>query len=105
MFGRRPFTTKDRSSNVAVLAVISMGESWHNTHHAFPRSVRHGLLRRQWDSSAVLISAFERMRLAHDLHWPTPETIRSRSVNTGEDHGRPASNRAVDVDGASGGIG
>jgi stearoyl-CoA desaturase (delta-9 desaturase) len=97
MFGRRPFTTKDRSSNVAVLAVISMGESWHNTHHAFPRSVRHGLLRRQWDSSATLISAFERMGLAHDLHWPTSETIRSRSVATGEDHGRPASHRQADL--------
>ena len=72
MFGRRPFATKDRSSNVAALAVLSMGESWHNGHHAFPRSVRHGLLRRQWDSSALLIRAFERMTLAHDLHRPTP---------------------------------
>jgi stearoyl-CoA desaturase (delta-9 desaturase) len=95
MFGRRPFTTKDRSSNVAVLAVISMGESWHNSHHAFPRSVRHGLLRRQLDSSAMLISAFERIGLAHDLHWPTPETIRSRSA--GEDHGRPVSHRRADL--------
>ena len=46
MFGRRPFATKDRSSNVAALAIISMGESWHNGHHAFPRSARHGLLPR-----------------------------------------------------------
>ncbi len=38
MFGRRPFTTKDRSRNVAVLSIVSMGESWHNGHHAFPRS-------------------------------------------------------------------
>ena len=97
MFGRRPFATKDRSSNVAVLAVISMGESWHNTHHAFPRSVRHGLLRRQWDSSATLIGAFARTGLAYDLHWPTAETIRSRSVANGEDHGRPASHRQADL--------
>ena len=37
MFGRRPFVSKDCSGNVGVLAVVSMGESWHNGHHAFPR--------------------------------------------------------------------
>lgn len=97
MFGRRPFVTKDRSSNIAALAVFSMGESWHNGHHAFPRSVRHGLLRRQWDSSALLIRAFERMEWAHDLHSPTPEAVRSRGVANGKDHGRSASRRLMDV--------
>jgi stearoyl-CoA desaturase (delta-9 desaturase) len=84
MFGRRPFSTRDRSSNIAALAVFTMGESWHNGHHAFPRSVRHGLLRGQWDSSALLIRAFERMTWAHDLHRPTPEAIRNRTVAIGE---------------------
>jgi stearoyl-CoA desaturase (delta-9 desaturase) len=97
MFGRRPFVTKDRSSNIAALAVISMGESWHNGHHAFPRSVRHGLLRRQWDTSALLIRAFERMAWAHDLHSPTPEAVSSRGVANGEDHGRSASHRLTDL--------
>jgi stearoyl-CoA desaturase (delta-9 desaturase) len=97
MFGRRPFATNDRSSNVAALAVFSMGESWHNGHHAFPRSVRHGLLRRQWDSSALLISTFERMTWAHDLHWPTPEAVQSRSVANGADHGRSATHRRTDL--------
>ncbi len=97
MFGRRPFATKDRSSNVALLAVLSMGESWHNSHHAFPRSVRHGLLRRQWDSSALVIRAFERIGLAHDLHLPSPEAVRNRSVANGEDHGRAPSQRLTDL--------
>ncbi len=35
MFGRRPFTTNDRSTNIPALALISMGQSWHNCHHAF----------------------------------------------------------------------
>ncbi len=86
MFGRRPFATKDRSSNVAALAIVSMGESWHNGHHAFPRSARHGLLRGQWDSSAMLIRAFERMTLLHDVHWPTPEEVRNRRVTNGRRH-------------------
>ncbi len=79
--GNRPFRTNDRSANVALLAVISMGESWHNGHHAFPRSARHGLLPGQWDSSARLIAGFERLGWAHDVHWPRPDIIRRRSVS------------------------
>ncbi len=71
MFGRRPFLTKDRSANVGVLAVLSFGESWHNGHHAFPRSARHGVMRRQFDSSAMIISLFERIGWAHNVHWAT----------------------------------
>src|SRR5581483_3948789 len=42
MVGKRPFETTDQSRNVRALAVISMGESWHNLHHAYPSSARHG---------------------------------------------------------------
>jgi stearoyl-CoA desaturase (Delta-9 desaturase) len=80
MFGRRPFVTKDRSGNVGALAVISMGESWHNGHHAFPRSARHGLLRGQLDTSALLIRGFERLGWVDGVHWPTAEAIRNRRV-------------------------
>ena len=81
-FGRRPFRTTDRSTNVGALAVVSMGESWHNGHHAFPRSARHGVLPGQCDSSARLIWCFERLGWARDVHWPRPEAIRSRAVET-----------------------
>jgi stearoyl-CoA desaturase (delta-9 desaturase) len=83
VFGRRPFVTTDRSSNVAALALVTMGESWHNGHHAFPRSARHGLLPHQWDSSARIIRAFEVLRWAHDVHWPTAAAITHRSVGAG----------------------
>ena len=80
MFGQRPFASKDRSANVAALAILSMGESWHNGHHAFPRSARHGLLPGQWDSSALLIGVFERMSWVRDVHSPTPAAIARRRV-------------------------
>jgi stearoyl-CoA desaturase (delta-9 desaturase) len=63
-FGRRCFDTKDRSTNVAWLALPSFGESWHHNHHAFPRSAFHGLRRWQLDPSGWLISALERAGLA-----------------------------------------
>jgi hypothetical protein len=63
-FGRRPFATGDESRNLAWLAPLSLGEAWHNIHHAFPTSARHGLGRWQLDPSAWLITALERCRLA-----------------------------------------
>lgn len=79
-FGRRPFETNDRSTNLGGLALISMGESWHNGHHAFPRSARHGVQAGQWDTSARLISTFERLGWARDVHWPRADAIERRAV-------------------------
>jgi stearoyl-CoA desaturase (Delta-9 desaturase) len=80
VFGRRPFVTTDRSTNVRALAIVTMGESWHNGHHAFPRSARHGVLPHQWDTSACAIRCFERLGWAHDVHWTTPAMIERRRV-------------------------
>jgi stearoyl-CoA desaturase (delta-9 desaturase) len=66
-YGRRPFATGDQSRNLAWLAPIAFGEAWHNNHHAFPTSARHGLGRRQLDPSAWLITALERYHLAWDV--------------------------------------
>jgi stearoyl-CoA desaturase (delta-9 desaturase) len=81
-FGQRPFVTKDRSGNVATLAVASLGESWHNGHHAFPRSARHGLLPHQWDPSARLIRWFERLGWATDAVWPSPRQVQTVAART-----------------------
>ena len=66
-FGRRRFDTGDESRNLAWLALPSLGEAWHNNHHAFPTSAAHG--RRPWelDISAAVIWALERMGLAWDV--------------------------------------
>ena len=55
-FGRRPFSTDDQSRNLAWLAPLAFGEAWHNNHHAFPTSARHGLGRWQIDPGAWLIA-------------------------------------------------
>ena len=63
-YGRRPFTTHDQARNLAWLAPIAFGEAWHNNHHAFPTSARHGLSRWQIDPGAWLIGGLERCHLA-----------------------------------------
>ncbi len=75
MIGRQPFTSRDRSRNFWPLAVLSMGESWHNLHHADPTCARHGVLRGQVDISARTIWLFERFGWAHDVRWPTPARL------------------------------
>jgi stearoyl-CoA desaturase (Delta-9 desaturase) len=72
-YGRRPFVTGDQSRNLAWLAPIAFGEAWHNNHHAFPTSARHGLGRLQLDPSAWLISGLERCHLAWDVVRISPE--------------------------------
>src|SRR5204863_539751 len=43
VWGTRPFDTHDQSRNNLIFGVLGFGEGWHNNHHAFPTSARHGL--------------------------------------------------------------
>ena len=74
-FGNRPFKTRDKSTNFWPLAIISMGESWHNLHHADPTAARHGVDRGQLDTTARTIWFFEKCGWAYDVRWPTRERL------------------------------
>ena len=80
MFGKRPFRAGDTSTNFAPLAVLSMGEAFHNAHHAFPSMARHGCDRRQFDSSALMIRMFERFGWATKVRWPDRARLDARRV-------------------------
>lgn len=79
VFGRRRFNTRDESTNLAWLAPLSLGEAWHNNHHAFPTSAAHGLSWREFDLSALVIRGMERLGLAWDVVRISPERIAARS--------------------------
>jgi stearoyl-CoA desaturase (Delta-9 desaturase) len=79
-FGRSPFGTGDESRNLGWLAPITFGEAWHNNHHAFPTSARHGLGRWQLDPGAWLIAALERSHLAWDVVRISPERQRAKRL-------------------------
>ena len=66
-FGRRRFETDDHSRNLFWLAPLSFGESWHNNHHAFPTSAKHGLRAWEIDISAMVIRGLEKLGLAWDV--------------------------------------
>jgi stearoyl-CoA desaturase (Delta-9 desaturase) len=66
-FGRRRFDTADHSRNLMWLAPFSLGEAWHNNHHAFPTSAFHGMGRRELDLSGLVIRGLERTGLVWDV--------------------------------------
>jgi stearoyl-CoA desaturase (delta-9 desaturase) len=70
MIGERPFAARDKSANFWPLAILSFGESWHNSHHADPTCARHGVDRGQLDISARAIWLFEKLGWASDVRWP-----------------------------------
>ncbi|WP_301174925.1 acyl-CoA desaturase [Actinomadura geliboluensis] len=78
-FGDQDFPTRDRSSNVRWVALLTFGEGWHNWHHIDPTSARHGVLKGQTDPSAALIRLLERLGCAHDVHWPSQARIEMRA--------------------------
>ena len=79
--GERPFQSRDKSGNVWWLAFLSMGESWHNLHHADPTCARHGVLKGQIDASARVIWAFEKLGWASDVRWPSEDRIRAKRID------------------------
>ena len=81
-YGKRPFETTDHSTNNWALAILSFGESWHNNHHAFPTSARHGLKRWEIDISAGVIWVLEKLGLVWDVVRIPPERQARKAVGT-----------------------
>jgi len=79
-FGRRRFDLDDHSTNVGWLAVLSLGESWHHNHHAFPRSAYHGLRWWEVDPSGLIITGLQRAGLAWNVVRISPERQRARTL-------------------------
>jgi stearoyl-CoA desaturase (delta-9 desaturase) len=80
-FGRRDYETADESRNLAWLAIATWGEAWHNNHHAFPSSYRHGLRRWQIDPSAGVIRVLEILGLAWDVVRIGDARLQGRAIS------------------------
>src|SRR5215467_11258280 len=79
-FGRREFETTDESRNLALIAIPTFGEAWHNNHHAFPTSATHGLGRWQFDLSAIVIDSLEKVGLVWDVVRVSPERMAAKAT-------------------------
>jgi stearoyl-CoA desaturase (delta-9 desaturase) len=79
VWGRRTFNTPDHSRNNLVFGFLAFGEGWHNNHHAFPTSARHGLRWWQFDITYMVIRTLELTGLAWKVRLPAASAIESRT--------------------------
>jgi len=80
MFGRQDYRSRDEARNNWLVALLVFGEGWHNNHHAFPVSARHGLHRWQLDVSWWVIRGLERLGLVWDVRVPGAAQLERRRV-------------------------
>ena len=80
MFGRQDFRSRDEARNNWLVALLVFGEGWHNNHHAFPVSARHGLERWQLDVSWWVIRGLEKLRLVSNVKVPDAAQLARRRV-------------------------
>ena len=84
LFGSQPFRTADNSRNNPLVAVLTLGEGWHNLHHAFQHSARHGFtfrgnrLVRLVDPTFSFIRLLESLGLACKLKVPSEHQLQRR---------------------------
>ena len=74
--GYRTYRTRDLSTNCWWVALISWGEGWHNNHHAFPYSARHGLRWYEFDVTWWSVRVLALLRLADRIRIPTANAQR-----------------------------
>jgi len=78
LWGTRPFDSHDESRNNPIVGVLAFGEGWHNNHHAFPTSARHGLAWWQLDVSYLVTRTLAMLGLAHSVRVPSRERVRAK---------------------------
>jgi len=82
-FGTRPLASNDESTNNIWLAIPTLGQSWHNNHHAFPSSALMGLRWFELDVGGWVIRALRAAGLVWDVKMPTPEMVEKMKKRIG----------------------
>lgn len=88
LLGEQPFITDNSSRNNGVVAFLTLGEGWHNFHHAFPSSARQGFsigngeVIHLPDPTFRFIKMLEFLRLAYKLKVPPETALQARTNHT-----------------------
>ncbi len=80
IFGSQDYKSSDDSRNNLLFGVLSHGEGWHNNHHAFPTSARHGLKWWQFDLSWLIIRFMQKTGLAWKVRLPSEKALERRAL-------------------------
>ena len=89
MFGSRRYATTDNSRNNAILALITLGEGWHNNHHYYQRSTRQGFFWWEFDPTFYALWALEKIGIVSALRSPPAAVLRAHRVTDTPAHAAP----------------
>ena len=78
VFGRRRYETTDTSRNSLILALITLGEGWHNNHHRYMSSARQGFFWWEIDGTYYALKVLAWLGLVWDLRAPPKELLALR---------------------------
>ena len=81
VFGSREYDTGDNSRNNFILAILTLGEGWHNNHHCSPGSVRQGFRWWQIDISYYILWLMAKMGLIWDLKTPNQTLLNKKKLS------------------------
>ncbi len=80
VFGSRRFQTTDTSKNNFVLALITMGEGWHNNHHCYMSSVKQGFYWWEIDMSYYVLKTLSWFKVTSDLRGPPLHLLETKKI-------------------------
>ncbi len=80
VWGRRPYATEDTSRNNFLLAILTLGEGWHNNHHFYQVSARQGFLWWQIDPTFQVLRVLSWVGLVWDLKTPPARVLAARNA-------------------------
>jgi fatty-acid desaturase len=80
LWGYRNYETDDSSRNNVIIGIISNGEGWHNNHHAYPQSARHGHLWWEFDLTWLAIRLLAAFGLVRDVITPSSTAYPQRII-------------------------
>jgi stearoyl-CoA desaturase (delta-9 desaturase) len=86
LWGLQPYGSDDESRDNFLFGVLALGEGWHNTHHAFPTSARHGLRWWQIDMSYWVVWSLWKLGLAWNVKLPSPEAMERGARTASQSH-------------------
>jgi stearoyl-CoA desaturase (delta-9 desaturase) len=82
VFGRQRYLTGDDSRNNWLLAIIALGEGWHNNHHYYPGSARNGFFWYEFDMTYYILKVLSWFGLVWDLQTPPESVLRNEKRTT-----------------------
>ncbi|MCL2725268.1 MAG: acyl-CoA desaturase [Polyangiaceae bacterium] len=97
VWGYRRYETTDESKNNPLLAILTLGEGWHNNHHYYQRSARQGFLWWQYDITYYILLLLSAVGLVRDLHTPSADVIAGNFVDPASRRRKSAALAAIDI--------